>query len=103
MNNTNLHCLPKHLLGVLVAYSESYTRDDLLRSWNLGMIVFCSVYVTVIIPLFEADITVAHNNYNRYSIMKSDYYYLTFCQQDPLKLYHLNAVYSKVSIGVMGS
>lgn len=53
-------------------------------------------------PLFQSDVSLAPNDYNRYCIINNDELYLSFDYEEPLKLHFLNAIHSDMSIGSDG-
>ena len=61
--------------------------------------MYHSLYNTVILPITECKVQYEITNYMRYGIHYYDDHYLTFTNEDSLKLHYLNAVHDKMSVG----
>ena len=94
--------LPKHCVGVLVAYSNSITNDTLKRPWNLGVLVYHSANTTLILPATTVRQGLCPTSSTKYGLCDFDDNCIEYTNVASLKLMYLNCIHSQSKAGKDG-
>ena len=98
INNTSISDLKKRA-GTIVAYSESYEKEDQEKNWYLGILLHQSWKKICIAPCHNIDTTQHINEYISHGGKKLLNDCLVFNPKNPLKIYFLNKIDNLSSIG----
>ena len=94
--------LPKHCVGVLVAYSNSLTTDTLKRPWNLGVLVYHSANTTLILPATTVRKGLRHTSSTKYGLCDFEDNCIQYTNIASLKLHYLNCIHHQSKAGKDG-
>ena len=94
--------VPKHGLGCLVAYSTCYPNNIFKKLWYLGVLLFLSTDMIVIVPIMNINEKFPYDNFKRYGIHINKVQVRYFKKSDNIKLHYLNAIHDEMCLGLDG-